>query len=398
MSDELDDADVDGTDGPDGSSTDADGTQPVVDRQRTRRSQSDEKRRRQLIWGGAAGAVVIVALIIGIVLATKKSEKPVPTTTTTTTTTSTTTTTIPPALATATMPLTGLPVDGENPEIAAVLASPALAVKIDNDPAAQPYVGIGAADVIIELRVEGISRNIAVFHSNLPDVVGPVRSARTSDPDLLAMFVKPVFAWSGGNPTVTKVIRSTEWVVDANHNNAQADYFRTKDRKAPHNLMIRPVDLVEHERGEALPPQQLFEYVPHDEESTGVATSRISTSVGSSRADFEWDTELEKWVRMDSGGPRVDSDGEPVASTNVVVLSTSYTRSAADRKSPEAESLGQGLAWVFADGKVTAGTWTRSQRDQPWTLTADDGSAMRLMSGNTWILLPDSSAGTPVVG
>ena len=64
------------------------------------------------------------------------------------------------------------------------------------------------ADVIFEENVEHLTRFIAIFHSRLPDTIGPIRSARTSDLNILAAFNRPVLAWSGGNKNVTAAVRS----------------------------------------------------------------------------------------------------------------------------------------------------------------------------------------------
>src|SRR5207344_2741734 len=110
--------------------------------------------------------------------------------------------------------------------------------KVDNAPEAMPQVGLQLADTVIELKVEGISRYMAVIHSKDAQEVGPVRSARTSDPDLLAMFVRPLVAWSGGNPSVSEIMGSTPWIQSLNHTQAEPTYSRTNTKKAPHNLMV----------------------------------------------------------------------------------------------------------------------------------------------------------------
>ena len=85
-----------------------------------------------------------------------------------------------------------------------------MAVKIDNYGPARPQWGLERADAVIEENVEGITRFVALFHSNLPTAVGPVRSARTGDLDLLTAMNRPVFGFSGANPGVTQWIDSAE--------------------------------------------------------------------------------------------------------------------------------------------------------------------------------------------
>src|SRR5690349_3213017 len=89
-----------------------------------------------------------------------------------TATSESTTTTTAPVI--PTWPLTGIPGD------AAQMNIPIVVVKVDNSPWARPHAGINQADIVYELNVEGITRFMELYHSNSPDRIGPVRSARSS--------------------------------------------------------------------------------------------------------------------------------------------------------------------------------------------------------------------------
>src|SRR5690606_28824069 len=99
--------------------------------------------------------------------------------------------------------LTGLPGDyGDR------LNRAALIVKVDNHEQARPQAGLNQADLVIEERVESnLSRLAAVFHSNDADPVGPVRSTRSTDIDIAALFGRPIYASSGGNDHVLGALR-----------------------------------------------------------------------------------------------------------------------------------------------------------------------------------------------
>ena len=119
----------------------------------------------------------------------------------------------------------------------------ALAVKIDNHPRARPQWSLSLADVVFEENVESLTRFIAIFHSRLPSVIGPIRSARTSDLNILAAFNRPVLAWSGGNKNVTAVVRSAASsgiLVNISAQSIGRCYRRESGRKAPHNLVVAP--------------------------------------------------------------------------------------------------------------------------------------------------------------
>lgn len=269
------------------------------------------------------------------------------------------------------------------------LMRPALAVKVDNDAKAMPQRGLESADVVVELRVEGISRFLAVFHSQEPLEVGPVRSARTSDPDVLALLADPLFAWSGGNTATVAQIRDVPWVRNVDPDSVRHVYSRSQDRRAPHNLILDVPALREAVDAEAGAPAPLFSYRSGGVEPAGVDVAGFDVPVGSSLAGFAWSAERSGWLRWTNGQVHVDPAGLQLAPSNVVVLETDYVASDADRRSPEAVTLGSGAAWVFSAGRMIEGTWRREDRHQPWALTAADGTPIELGAGSTWIELPE---------
>src|SRR5450755_1962688 len=113
-----------------------------------------------------------------------------------------------------------------------------LAVKIDNIARARPQTGLTGADIVYVLPVEGgLSRFMAVFSSRMPAVIGPVRSARLEDLQILRQFGRPAFAYSGAAPAVLPVVERSR-IVDLYDGRARG-YFRDERRIAPHNLYAR---------------------------------------------------------------------------------------------------------------------------------------------------------------
>ena len=165
-------------------------------------------------------------------------------TSSTTVTTSETTTTVPPSTTTTTTlrkdlsPINGLPV--EDPGL---IDRRVLAIKIDNHFNARPQSGINGADMVIELMVEGITRFLTLWHQSDSDYLGPMRSARPTDPTLLQAFNEPTFAMSGAQNWVQAVIRSTGVHLIGEIRPAT---FRVSGRQAPHNLYVNTVLLREH--------------------------------------------------------------------------------------------------------------------------------------------------------
>ncbi|MGE0507343.1 MAG: DUF3048 domain-containing protein [Acidimicrobiia bacterium] len=302
----------------------------------------------------------------------------------TTTTVEATTTTVPgPPV----YPLTGILV--ADPAIA---ARPALVVKIDNASAARPQTGFNAADLVFEEIVnDNLTRFAMVFQSGGSDPVGPIRSGRIQDIDLFGSFNHPLFAWSGGNATVTAAIRASD-LVELGPSVARV-YFRTSDRKVPHNLYSNTTALWGFTPYLAGPPPQQFRYRSDGEPAAGVAALGVGVALDSINAEWEWDPASSLYMRTMEGRPHNDAAGGRVSANNVVVLVMEYLPGISG--SPDAQTLGTGEAFVFTAGNYIHGTWTRNDRLQPFTLTADDGSPIELTPGRTFIELPRNGSTLP---
>ncbi|WP_195210601.1 DUF3048 domain-containing protein [Actinomarinicola tropica] len=282
-------------------------------------------------------------------------------------------------------PLTGLPV--EEPSL-----RPILIVKIDNVGPARPQVGINAADIVVEEKVEGgLSRFAAMFQSTGSDPVGPVRSARTSDVNIFGNLDAPLFAYSGSNRGVLAALVDSE-LVDVGATTEGGQYFRDNGRRAPHNLFTRTSSLWAARQGGI--PTALFEYRDEDEPLPGSArpATGVDLTYGAASARFIWNGS--GWARETDGRPHTDASGTQAAPANVVVRFTEYRPSVADSRSPEAVTVGSGELWVLTAGQVVVGRWEQDSIDAPTRWLDGSGDPIRLTPGRTWIVMPDPGRAT----
>ncbi|HEX4868923.1 MAG TPA: DUF3048 domain-containing protein [Acidimicrobiales bacterium] len=341
-------------------------------------------------------AVVALLLVGGVALALMSGgdddAAPATTTTSTTATTAPPTTVAPPPVS----PLTGLPTDP------ASAARPALVVKIDNvEPKARPQVGINEADVVYEERVEGsVTRLLAIFQSGESAPVGPIRSARSSDIAIFSPLNRPYFAWSGANGTFAAYIRESN-VMDVGYDVASGQYFRDGGRRAPDNLMAySTADLRAIPSEGSGPPPALFAYRAEGEqpahlEPVGGVRVTYGTSAGSAPVEYVWNGT--GWARTQKGTPHVDTAGVQVAPANVIVQFTEYVPSGvADQFGndiPEAQTVGEGEAWVLTNGGLIAARWSKPSIEAVTTYTDVDGNPIKLTPGRTWVALPSPGGG-----
>ncbi|MEM9135679.1 MAG: DUF4214 domain-containing protein [Actinomycetota bacterium] len=277
-------------------------------------------------------------------------------------------------------PLTGVPTRAAG-------RHPALAVKIDNVDRARPQQGIGRADVVYEEMVEGnLTRLIAVFHSDVPTTVGPVRSIRTTDIDVLAQLNTPLLAASGANSGVLAAVAGAD-VVNVNATAVAGAYHRRGDRRAPHNLYADTGALYGAAGGAGGTPPALFRHRAPGSTPGGVAAAGVDIAFGLADIGFRWSAVDGGWRRTQNGTAHTVEDGTWLAPENVVVLEVTYGASSVDARSPEAHTVGTGVAHVFSAGRRTTGSWTRATADEPIRLLDGNGNEVALTRGRTFVEL-----------
>lgn len=285
-------------------------------------------------------------------------------------------------------PLNGLPIDD-----AALADRRVMAVKIDNHPEARPQSGLEQADAVIEILVEGgFTRFIALFHSSDTGYVGPIRSGRPTDPSMLKAM-NATFTISGGQPWVIDYIVGR----DINLIGEVAGTYRVSHRVAPHNLFGDTVALRETADGRGYSdqfPGPLYEVGPWE----GLPEERAEL------ISLSWATgNLVNWQHTDEGYLRfvgtsahnwIDRDGNGGQLTFdvlVVLVGDPYTASppagVRGQSLPATTTVGAGAAYIFYEGRVLEGTWSRDDIDQPFTLLDADGNRMTVPPGRPWVSL-----------
>lgn len=269
---------------------------------------------------------------------------------------------------------------------------PAVVVKVSNNNSSSraALIGIDQADIVFEERIEAsATRFAAVFHSSMPANVGPVRSGRTTDIQIMQNLNRPVMGYSGSNQGVARQIKfaADNGLLVPYVNTDSAPFARDGRYSAPDNLFVDPAALGGCGGGGS--PTPIFTYGPA---SSTTAASASSVSL-SARSAYRFDWNGSAWVRSQSGYAHTTRTGAAIAPANVVVLFVPYVPSAIDSASVDAQTIGSGNAWVFRDGTVTQGAWSRAKGHQPYTLTDANGSATTLAPGQTWVVLaPAGSA------
>lgn len=322
-------------------------------------------------------------------------ESTVPDTEPTTTTSSTTTTTVARSTTTTTvadvlrMPLTGEPVDDESE----IPDRPALVVKISNYPLnVAPQAGLNSADIVFEEVInDQVTRLAGVYHSQDVDPVGPIRSGRAQDINLLLSLQRPLFAWSGGNPAVTRAIRESD-LIDLSAVNGSSGYYRRSGRTDANTLYSSSEALWAQTTDEAGRPDPVYPYIREGEELSGDPATRIEVVMDSITIVWTYDEDTDGYYRTQNGREHntETADGvEPVWAKNVVVMLADYGRNQFDGN-PDAQVLGSNPVYVFTNGIVQEGEWLRFEPEDPFLFydNFDDLNELPLQPGRTWMEIP----------
>jgi len=276
-------------------------------------------------------------------------------------------------------PFTGEPVSSLNR---------VLAVKIDNIVYARPQTGLTHADIVYVLPVEGgLSRFLTIFSSDYPPVIGPVRSAREDDLELLRQFGRPAFAYSGATATLLPYIHRTARIVDL-YDGIASGYFRDNRRIAPYNLYARTPRLLKQAPQASKAHDVGFRFGPPP--PGGKLTQSASVSYPAASFRFTWSPARARWLVSMDGRPAVTTDGGRLAPATVVIQHTTVRTSRFleyGKPPPYAESVGSGTALVLRDGRAWTTHWSRPAANGGTTFTTVSGQRMTFAQGQVWIVL-----------
>lgn len=298
-----------------------------------------------------------------------------------------------------TWPLTGVPVD-------AVAQRPALAVKIENTAVARPQTGLDQADVVWETIVEfDVSRFVAVFHSQVPDEVGPIRSVRPMDPLILAPM-HGLLAFSGGQPGILAEVEASG-VQMISHDAGAPGMYRVSTRSAPHNVYGSPstwwgIADADH----SAPPAEQFAIARSADKATAVVAGTPASTLSfrlsaASSPTWSWDAGSGTWLRSEGTTAATAASGARLSAVNVVSITAEHPNTGYAAQGgtpvPTYTLVGSGDGVLASGGKTIPVRWEKTAEDQPMRLFTADGASATLAPGNTWVELVPAGTGSLTV-
>lgn len=294
------------------------------------------------------------------------------------------------------------PLTGEQGEIA---DRAALAVKIENTAVARPQSGLNQADVVWETIVEfEVSRLVAVFHSEVPDEVGPIRSVRPMDTAITSPL-NSLLAFSGGQAGILQMVADSP-VQALSHDAGIDGMYRKSGRSAPHNVYATPTTLwSQADSTHQSSPERQFAFARTAEQATavqqGAPASRLDFSLsGQSSPAWVWNGEV--WQRWEGSKEAMDAaDDTQVHADNVIAIVASHPNTGFAAQGgapvPTYTLVGSGQATLATGGKTVEVTWQKDSETAPMRLFLADGTEAQLAPGNTWVELVPAETGSYTV-
>ena len=280
---------------------------------------------------------------------------------------------------------------GENNQI--------LVVKIDDTNAAHPQIGVESADVVYVEQVEaGLTRLAAIYTSKLPPLIGPIRSARISDIELLAQFGRVGFAYSGAQSKMRPVIAAANLENLSAERNPPSIYGKDPNRPGPVDMILKPDLLLE--RANSNPKIRIdtatasvfpFGDAPKGETNTAIAKVKWP----SAKYELRWDSASKKWLIYFNEKPNMSANGEQLYADTAIIQIVSITPSIYGDKfgevTPFSKTTGSGKAVMLRDGFSYQISWQRNSETDVTTWISEDGDVANFKPGRTWIFLTDEA-------
>ena len=288
-------------------------------------------------------------------------------------------------------PLTGEIVDSEAATKQAVTG-----IMIENSPDARPQSGLKEAGVVYEAIAEGgITRFLAVYQHQKPQLIGPVRSVRMYYVDWIAPYQASIAHIGGSAAALTEVRNGSYRDIDQFFN--APSYWRTSDRFAPHNVYtsFEKLDTLNQAKGYTTSEYKSFARTDKVDAALPPATSidiNFSSTWYNTHYDYAADTKT--YPRSAGGEPSTDREKGQIAPSVVVAMHVDMSTIMEDGARGSITTTGSGKAEVFQNGKIISCTWRKASRADALELIDTAGKPVELARGQTWIAAVPNDRGS----
>jgi len=269
-------------------------------------------------------------------------------------------------------------------------------VKIDDTTQAHPQIGLENADIVYIEQVEGgLTRLAAVFSSVIPERVGPVRSARISDIEIVSQFGRVAFAYSGAQRKLLPVIASANLQDLGAQRQSPTIYTTDPERIQPYAMVLRADLLMKltAEKNFQIDTAKNIGFSFGSLPEGGAATEKAVMHWPAATYSAAWSEKDSRWLLSHNNSINYAESGLVLGPTTLVIQMVSITPSEYKDKvggvTPYSQTVGTGKAYVLRNGQRFVTTWSRPSPEAGTTYSFPDGSTMNFDPGQIWIALTD---------
>lgn len=267
-----------------------------------------------------------------------------------------------------------------------------MAVKFDDTRAAHPQEGVEAADVVFITQVEaGLTRLMGIYSSQYPDQVGPVRSARISDIDILAQFGRVGFMYSGAQSKLRPVLMASNLENLSAERNPPSIYFNDPNRIAPYAMMVRIPLLLK--KAENVDFVKAVGWDHGELSQSALPVERVKITWPNASYEAVWNDESKRFDLNFDGKANLAKSGERLGSNMMVIQFVEIKPSEYGDKfggvTPKSNVIGSGKALLLRDGTITEVFWSRESAASPTSWSLPTGEPALFATGQKWFFLTD---------
>lgn len=287
------------------------------------------------------------------------------------------------------------PLTGNQVETEVATRQTVTGIMLENSPDARPQSGLKDSGVVFEAIAEGgITRFLALYQEQKPQLIGPVRSVRMYYVDWVASFNASV-AHIGGSAAALKEVRNGNYRDIDQFFNAST-YWRATNRYAPHNVYtsFEKIDALNAKKG--FTTSEFTGFTRKDSVAATPAATSINVKISGPlfNNSYAYNATTNTYDRSQAGKPHLDREAGQISPRVVIAIKVNQVKVFEDGYREQIEAIGSGSATVFQDGTVQEVTWRKASRIAQITFTDAAGNDVPLARGQTWLMAIPNGSGS----
>jgi len=269
-----------------------------------------------------------------------------------------------------------------------------LSIMVENSEGSRPQSGLDKANIVYEVLAEGgITRFLAIYYDQDAEEVGPIRSAR---PYFVSKSLEhqAIYVHVGGSEEAYNFIKE-EKIDDINELVDFQPFWRSTDRKPPHNLYTSTINLRKEANKlgyiEMIKKQEYQFEIDRNEKLTGEETDSIIITYNSNyTVSYKYVPESMKYIRFMNSEPHIDAKTKEQIAVDNIIIQFAGTKIIDEEGRLAIDFVGTGKGFLFFKGSSEEITWEKQELKSRTIFMYIEGDRIAITPGNVWIQIVPS--------